>query len=31
MCCHVSIVWSKTTLLLPVWSRDAKGLDTPDE
>ena len=23
-------VWPKTTLLLPVWPRDAKSLDTPD-
>ena len=22
-------VWPKTTLLLPVWPRDAKSLDTP--
>ena len=29
MCCNVFNVWPKTTLLLPVWSRDAKSLDTP--
>ena len=23
-------VWPKTTLLLPVWPRDARSLDTPD-
>ena len=27
MCCNVFNVWPKTTLLLPVWPRDAKRLD----
>ena len=27
--CHIVFtVWPKTTLLLPVWPRDAKSLDT---
>ena len=26
--CNVFNVWPKTTLLLPVWPRDAKSLDT---
>ena len=30
MCRNVFNVWPKTTLLLPVWPRDAKRLDTPD-
>ena len=30
ICCYVFNVWPKTTLLLPVWSRDAKMLDTPE-
>ena len=29
MCHSVFNVWRKTTLLLPVWRRDAKKLDTP--
>ena len=29
-CHNVLNVWPKTTLLLPVWPRDAKRLDTPD-
>ena len=29
ICVCVFNVWPKTTLLLPVWSRDAKRLDTP--
>ena len=29
MCCNVFNVWPKTTLLLPVWPRDTKMLDTP--
>ena len=29
MCCDVFNVWLKTTLLLPVWPRDAKELDSP--
>ena len=29
MCHNVFNVWPKTTLLLPVWPRDAKRLDTP--
>ena len=29
MCCNVFSVWPKTSLLLPVWPRDAKRLDTP--
>ena len=29
-CHNVFNVWPKTTLLLPVWSRDAKRLDTPE-
>ena len=30
--CHsVFNVWPKITLLLPVWPRDAKSLDTPEE
>ena len=29
MCPTVFNVWPKTTLLLPVWLRDAKRLDTP--
>ena len=28
-CCDVFNEWTKTMLLLPVWSRDAKRLDTP--
>ena len=28
-CCNVFNVWPKTTLLLPVWPRDAKSFDTP--
>ena len=28
-CHNVFHVWPKTTLLLPVWPRDAKSLDTP--
>ena len=28
-CHYVLNVWPKTTLLLPVWHRDAKRLDTP--
>ena len=28
-CFNVFNVWPKTTLLLPVWPRDAKMLDTP--
>ena len=28
-CRNVFNVWPKTTLLLPVWHRDAKRLDTP--
>ena len=27
--CHVLNVWPKTTLLLPLWPRDAKRSDTP--
>ena len=27
-CCNVFNVWPKTTLLLPVWPREAKRLDT---
>ena len=29
-CHNVFNVWPKTTLLLPVWPRDAKRLDTPE-
>ena len=29
MYCIVFNVWPKTTLLFPVWPRDAKSLDTP--
>ena len=29
-CYNIFNVWPKTTLLLPVWHRDAKRLDTPD-
>ena len=29
MCHNIFNVWPKTTLLLPVWPRDAKRLDTP--
>ena len=29
MCHNVFNVWPKTTLLLPVWPRDAKRSDTP--
>ena len=29
-CHNVFNVWPKTNLLLPVWCRDAKNLDTPD-
>ena len=29
-CCNVFNVWSMITLLLPVWCRDAKSLDTPE-
>ena len=28
-CCNVFHVWPETALLLPVWPRDAKRLDTP--
>ena len=28
MCCNVTNVWPKTTLL-PVWRRDTKRLDAP--
>ena len=28
MCCNVFNMWPKTTLVLPVWPRDAKRLDT---
>ena len=28
-CCNVFNVWPETTLLLPLWPRDAKRLDTP--
>ena len=27
-CCNIFNVWPKTTLLLPVWPREAKSLDT---
>ena len=30
-CCNVFNVWPKTTLLLPVWCRETKSLDTPEE
>ena len=30
-CCSVFNVWPKTTLLLPLWPRDAKRLDTPEK
>ena len=29
MCCKVFNVWPKTTVLLPVWPRDATRLDIP--
>ena len=31
VCCSVFNVWPKTTLLLPMWPRDAKRLDTPED